>query len=309
MVKIAVAGGSQGLGSALVQGLESHGSHEVRILSRKALDGDARYLAVDYSSIEELQTVLESNNIHTVISALSMENGGGQSQMNLIEAAERSKSTRRFMPSEFGIVHIAALPSCRWKLKASERLANSLLEYTLFSNGLFLDYLTSPLVSTPLVYSLPVFIDLENNFAALPGDGNATISMAHTIDISRYVAAIQDLPKWETHYHLIGDRLSLNDAVRIAEEIKGTTFERHHDSEEELLKNRCIPLPIYNSLLPAGMDWSYMIGMIAATGVRVIDREMDLDTGLAVNRLFPDMQRHTVRDAVQMWNEASGKKK
>jgi nucleoside-diphosphate-sugar epimerase len=105
MVKIAVAGGSQGLGSALVQALESHGSHEVRILSRKALDGDSRYLAVDYSSIEDLQTVLESNNIHTVISALSMENGGGQSQMNLIEAAERSKSTRRFMPSEFGVVY------------------------------------------------------------------------------------------------------------------------------------------------------------------------------------------------------------
>jgi hypothetical protein len=51
------------------------------------------------------------------------------------------------------------------------------------------------LVSTPLVYALPVFIDLENNFSALPGDGNATISMAHTVDISRYVAAIQDLPK------------------------------------------------------------------------------------------------------------------
>lgn len=105
MVKIAVAGGSQGLGSALVQGLESHSSHECFILSRKAVDNDSRYLVADYSNIDELQNVLEANDVHTVISAVSMENGGGESQMNLIEAAERSKSTRRFMPSEFGMVH------------------------------------------------------------------------------------------------------------------------------------------------------------------------------------------------------------
>lgn len=174
---------------------------------------------------------------------------------------------------------------------------------------MYLDYLTSPVVSTPLVFAVPVFIDLENNFAALPGDGNGTVLMTHTSDISRYVAAIQDIPKWETRYYLIGDRVSLNDAVRIAEEVKGVTFEKHYDIKEELLQNKCTLLPIHKTLLPAEIDPSYMMRtLMAAIGVRVIDGEMDLDVSHAVNGLFPEIQTRTVRDAVQMWNEASGKK-
>ncbi|KAF7596685.1 hypothetical protein BBP40_000608 [Aspergillus hancockii] len=293
MVKIAVAGGAKGLGSAIVKGIEWRGVHECCILSRTANKHDPRYLAVDYNYVENLRNVLEANNTHTVISVLSMENGGGESQMNLIEAAEQSKSTSRFMPSKFGMVyqekHMAALPSYTCKLKAGERLKNSSLEYTHFSIAFF---------------ALPVWIDLENDFAGIPGDGEVIMSLAHTSDIGRCVAALQDLPKWETRYHLIGDRLSINDMVRIAEEVKDTKSDKHYNSKEKLLENRCTILPAHKALLPPGMDESFTMAMIAASGVRVIDGEMDLDVNLAVNGLFLEMKTCTVRDAVQIWKEA-----
>ncbi|KOC10068.1 hypothetical protein AFLA70_22g005490 [Aspergillus flavus AF70] len=46
-----------------------------------------------------------------------------------------------------------------------------------------MDYVTSPRVPTPLTLSVPVWIDLENNFAAIPGDGEGVVAMIHTSDI------------------------------------------------------------------------------------------------------------------------------
>ncbi|GMG38675.1 unnamed protein product [Aspergillus oryzae] len=102
-------------------------------------------------------------------------------------------------------------------MRVSQRLDQSTLEYTLFSNGMSMDYVTSPRVPTPLTLSVPVWIDLENNFAAIPGDGEGAVAMIHTSDIGRFVAAVLDLSQWEKRYHLMGDSLSIDDMVRLAE--------------------------------------------------------------------------------------------
>ena len=61
-------------------------------------------LVADYSNVESLANVLESNKINTVVSALSVTNDASSTaQLNLIEAAERSSSTKRFIPSEYGM--------------------------------------------------------------------------------------------------------------------------------------------------------------------------------------------------------------
>jgi hypothetical protein len=61
-------------------------------------------LLADYSNVESLAKVLESNNIGTVVSAVSvLDDATSTSQLNLIEAAERSSSTKRFVPSEYGM--------------------------------------------------------------------------------------------------------------------------------------------------------------------------------------------------------------
>lgn len=48
---------------------------------------------------------LERHNVHTIISAIGLvSDETSQSQLNLIEAAELSSSTKRFIPSEFSFI-------------------------------------------------------------------------------------------------------------------------------------------------------------------------------------------------------------
>lgn len=61
-------------------------------------------LLADYSNVGSLTNLLESNKIDTVISALAvLDDATSTVQLNLIEAAEDSSSTKRFIPSEFGL--------------------------------------------------------------------------------------------------------------------------------------------------------------------------------------------------------------
>lgn len=104
MGKIAVAGGSSGLGRTMVDALEAAKTHDYIVLSRKATGPETR--AVDYSDIDALTSLLQSEQVDTVISMLPIDNDeSGQAQMNLIEAAEKSTYTKRFLPSEFGMVY------------------------------------------------------------------------------------------------------------------------------------------------------------------------------------------------------------
>lgn len=62
-----------------------------------------RIVATDYKDVGILTKILEDNSVHTVISTMAMmPNGGEPLQLNLIRAADASKTTRRMVPSEFG---------------------------------------------------------------------------------------------------------------------------------------------------------------------------------------------------------------
>ena len=58
-------------------------------------------LLADYANVKSLTNLLESNLIDTVI--CTIDDATGSAQLNLIEAAENSSSTKRFIPSEFGL--------------------------------------------------------------------------------------------------------------------------------------------------------------------------------------------------------------
>lgn len=122
MVNVAIAGGTGGVGRTIFEVL-STSKHTGFVLSRKvpillslpiSIPLDAyciqwssefnNVLPVDYSNIDHLVSVLEANQIDTVISAFAVEGDSlAMAQLNLIEAATRSKSTRRFIPSAFAI--------------------------------------------------------------------------------------------------------------------------------------------------------------------------------------------------------------
>lgn len=61
-------------------------------------------MLADYGNIEALSLLLEKHNVETVISTIGFVGPeAAQSQLNLIAAADKAKSTRRFVPSEFGV--------------------------------------------------------------------------------------------------------------------------------------------------------------------------------------------------------------
>ena len=329
MVTVAIAGGSSGIGRAIAQAIVERGKHNVLILSRKPSEY-LTTLVVDYSDVSKLQSVLEEHNVHTVISALSFSNDESVgAQLNLIKASNKAACIKRFMPSEFGAIykpeydatnkppckihilirltlldrHTATLPLYAGKFKAVEELENSTLEYTRFSNGMFMDYWFAPFVPSAFQANLPCWVDLGNRFAALPGDGNTPMVLTHSQDVGKFVAAVLDLPRWEKHVYLIGDRLTLSEFLSTAEEALGVEFEKHYDSVDMLERGQCTFSPNFEASLPPGLDLNLMKGMIASSGARQVKGELDLPVKGALNDVFPNLHTLKVRDAVRMWVE------
>jgi len=121
MVVVAIAGGSGNLGRALVDALKAKGGSEIIVLARKVsplVNGRAELIiqenqekekeigvpiiAVDYSSVESVSKVLEEHKIDTLISTVDSNAGPGP-ELVLIQAAEKSSVTKRYIPCLWGI--------------------------------------------------------------------------------------------------------------------------------------------------------------------------------------------------------------
>lgn len=124
MVIVAVVGGTGNVGKTIVDALKENGKHEVIVLTRKVssyavanhvrdlgadqwqvLEGGsaAPAFAVDYNNVEQLTKILDANDVHTVISTIVMiEPIAAQAEVNLVAAAAKSSSTKRFVASNWG---------------------------------------------------------------------------------------------------------------------------------------------------------------------------------------------------------------
>ncbi|KAM6517763.1 hypothetical protein FSOLCH5_006531 [Fusarium solani] len=104
---VAVAGGTGGLGRALIEAILADGKFDVVILTRKYDEEKekqigARILPVDYTNIEALTKVLEDNAVHTVISTLNIISST-EPELNLIAAADKSALTKRYVGNVWGV--------------------------------------------------------------------------------------------------------------------------------------------------------------------------------------------------------------
>ncbi|KAL6231579.1 hypothetical protein BDW75DRAFT_38768 [Aspergillus navahoensis] len=185
------------------------------------MEFDVPILPVDYSNVDSLRKVLE-NNIDAIISTVPItDDAASEAQLNLIEAAIKAPSTRRFIPCDFGIqynesyvlIFIAVgisrsnakslqtrkgFPAYPGKTGGSgEAEETSGLQYTLVSNGFFMDYYGLTKVQSylrPFVFA----VDVANNTAAIPGSGDVHVVFTHTIDVAKYVTGEFDLPDTDT---------------------------------------------------------------------------------------------------------------
>lgn len=73
-------------------------------------------IVVDYADIKGVAKALEENNIHTLISAMTMvpSDGSSPKEVELIRAADASQTTKRMVSSDWGLPHteesVATLP-------------------------------------------------------------------------------------------------------------------------------------------------------------------------------------------------------
>ncbi|KAK2671639.1 Short-chain dehydrogenase/reductase SDR [Fusarium oxysporum f. sp. vasinfectum] len=220
---VAVAGGSRGLGRAIVEAILADNKYHVFILSRQTSEeGEkeigARFLQVDYSDIHNIKTLLEHHKIDTVISALSAK-AIGLYEMNLAVASEKSNVTTRYIPSIWGIKYPASspLPFGPPKAAVMDFLKTTDLEYSAWYTGFFIDYYVSPPLKSPLDH-WTVFIDIANRTAALPGSGDVPVAMSYTMDVAKFVAGSLSLPKWERETLIYNDKLTMNQYVQVVEE-------------------------------------------------------------------------------------------
>ncbi|KAF4541165.1 Pyridoxal-phosphate dependent enzyme [Lasiodiplodia theobromae] len=306
MVKVAVAGGLGNVGKTIVEVLKDDPKHDVIVLSRKASDNAAApVVAVDYNNVDSLKQVLESNNIEAVISALMVgDEVASQSQINLIKAADKSSTTKKMVLSEWGIPFtaedVSPLPHLAFRLAAIAEARKTGLQWTRFQTGYFMDYYGLPHIKSYQQMYMPV-LDMVNKVAAIPGDGNAPVTFTYTFDVAKFVAAALDLPTWDEEYLIVGDKLSWNEFLKLAEDVRGSKFEVHHDDLDKLKSFQVTELPHHPGVYPFFpkemlQRFFSVFGLYMATG------RFDLPIEKALNQKFPEIKPITAKELLeQAW--------
>ena len=226
MVKVAIAGGTGHLGRFLVDGILAVQKHELIVLSRSpspALEKlGVKVVVVSYGDPSSLEAALKG--VHTLISTISLPEGNALVAVHLalLDAAKRA-GVRRFIPPEFGVQGVPNDPIefFRFKAKISQAVRESGLEYTLFQNGYVMNYLAAGTKGMGYFTGSRFVVDVQNHTATLPGDGTSSLVYTRVEDIAAFVAALLDLSEWPETSQVIGDLMTWNDLVALAESIRG----------------------------------------------------------------------------------------
>ncbi|KAJ4306156.1 hypothetical protein N0V88_000952 [Collariella sp. IMI 366227] len=310
MSMIAVAGGTGKLGRAILDALLAEGKHSVVVLARETSEAKEKEIgtrihAVNYGDIDSLTAVLETNKVEVVISTIDAGNGA-ESEHNLIQAANKSSVTKRYIPSNWGIRYTEKIatyfPFANIKLGFIKALEATSLEYTSVLNGYFTDYFVVPKIKS-YMFPMALVLDIANDFAAIPGSGDVPVVFTHTFDVARLVVALVTQPKWEKESYIIGDRVTWNEFLRLAEEVKGTKFTVVHDSLDKLRTGQITELPSHPSLYPF-FPKEMLQGFFAAFGIMFEEGVFDLHPLVSLNDAFPDLKPRTVEELVlEAWKE------
>ncbi|RSM19156.1 hypothetical protein CDV31_002077 [Fusarium ambrosium] len=286
--------------------MPSRTTRDTRPSSYRAPDGvdlGAPVIGVDYEDVDALQTVLEQYEINTVISTLALHIiGVGQAQINLVKAAEKSQPTKRFVTGTW-----AVQPEIKWfdllpygfqHVASYTELEKTHLEWTAFNVGWFLEYYAMPNVETYIPQSTFV-VDMANKHASIPGDGKQKMTFTYTKDLAKFVVAALELPKWERNIYAIGDKLTWDEFVKIAEEARGgEKFTVTYDNVEKLRTGKVTELP------GQAASYSYLPKesaqrLFSAFGIWVTEGIFDFPDEKLLNKQFPDVKVTTAREMLQ----------
>ncbi|KAE8355663.1 hypothetical protein BDV28DRAFT_31128 [Aspergillus coremiiformis] len=258
-------------------------------------------VAVDYDDLSGTATSLEAANVDTVICAFGMESDAvSEAQVNLIHAADMSKSTRRFVVSGYDMLfqeaHIPIVPIAKWTLAAIHAVEKTKLEYTRVVNGLFLDYYGLPHWSSHLKPWVNA-VNPAGKWAVLPGDGSAPVNFITSQDMARFVVRLMDLPEWSPVSYIAGQTTTFQKILQLAEDARGERFSVKYERLEDLRKGRISFPEFYKTGLESTGQSSESIfalfHYLSSTGGYTIVSDDTLDAR------FPDVKITTAAEVIQ----------
>ncbi|CZR61895.1 uncharacterized protein PAC_11792 [Phialocephala subalpina] len=195
------------------------------------------------------------------------------------------------------------------------------LEYTIFYNGIFLDYYGSPHFKSH-VTAWPLFVDISHESAAIPCSGNELIVFTHSSDLAEFTVKSLDLKDWPKESYVIGEKLTWKEFVKLAEDAKGTysslmvalslilheltippsigsKFNVVYDSEADLKAGRVSQLPSYPAMYAASLG-AHLQATISIAGERFAKAELDLKPAHTLNDDFPEIKSMSVKKFLEL---------
>ncbi|KAJ4264213.1 hypothetical protein NW762_005407 [Fusarium torreyae] len=307
MVNVAVLGGSGHVGKTIVDAIKEHSSHSASTTD----DAEAPTVLVQYDVASSLISALEEHKIETVISCLGVHDDNlAQVEAAVIRASDQSKYTRRFIPSNWSLpnANTSKSPLNPWAVfqrKALDLLRTTSLQWTEVAPGYFLDYWGMPYIKTYLTSMTPV-IDMNNAIAAIPGSGDELVAFSYSFDVAKVVAELLNLSEWQDTTYIIGDKLTWNDFLKLAEDAKGTEFKVYRDNLDKLGKGEITELPCH---IPAYSFFpkEHLQGLYAILESLMAVGEFNLPFEKAINPQFPGIEMLTVKKMFEKtWKARTG---
>ncbi|UKZ78246.1 hypothetical protein TrVFT333_005982 [Trichoderma virens FT-333] len=299
MSVIAVAGGTGNVGRTIVETLAESSEYKVIVLGRKAqaVVENIPTFAVDYVDIDATAELLRQHNVVTVISAIQVtDETSSAAEIGLIKAAEQSSTVSRFIASGWGSLPSKASPASVLQRASEDALRSTMLEWTRFSVGIFMDYYGMPAIKTHLP-PMSFAVDMKSRKAALPGTGNEPVAFIYSYDVAKFVSAYLDVPKWEEITYVYGEKTTWNEFIKVASEVTGSAFEVSYDPIEKLAKGEVTELPSHkDELAKSPFPEPLARQLLAILGCWVVGGQFDIPVGKALNKRFPSIRPMSVRD-------------
>jgi len=249
---------------------KEHGEHLLAYESREA--------KVIYGSLDDDDLIDKLRGVDVIISCLS--GPALKEQLKIVKAAKEA-GVRRFIPSEYGVT--AEIPENSsthpfWSVKAEvfNAIKDAGLEYTLFTNGVFVDIEGLP-------WSEPEKI-VEEDKIRVPGDGEALVSWTHRRDLAKFIVASLHKPEISKNRVLtfVGDVKSWNQILDAMEAHSDKKVKRVYSTIEQLISLAAKPAH-------PRLSFFFNTQLAHATGSMYITRPLDNDE-------FPQVKVTTVND-------------
>ncbi|KAM5355076.1 hypothetical protein ACJ41O_001722 [Fusarium nematophilum] len=259
-------------------------------------------LRVDYDNVAELHRILEENGVEVVICCLNITDPTiSKAEINLVRAAQLSSSTARFIASQWAIAAPPGGPLPDFSAATLAELDKTDLEHTVVSNGHFSDYYGYPKVKSYLRHA-DFLIDIENKTAAIPGSGNDKVAFTYSFDVAQFVDALVSTSKpWPRRSTIIGDKVTMNELLQIAEEARGAKFSVTYDGPDKLEALQVTELPSHVDAYQF-FPKTVLQTMFAAINQWILEGRFDLSYEGSLNEMFPYIKTKSTRELIyQAW--------